>query len=923
MMRWILIGLFLASSLWAHATTYYVSSQGNDRNDGRSPGRAWRSLNKVNAAFGKLKPGDAVLFRRGDRFTGSLVVKKSGTAGRPIRLGAYGSGRRPIIDGFHRPSKWRSIGGNRWKASYNAPQGKVPNLFINLRFQPLGRYPNRNQANSGYLTINGGNKRTRFNSAQLKGGSWRGAEAVIRTRRWLLDRSLITQHSGSSITVRTSTSHNVENGFGFFVVNHLKTLDQEGEWAYHPQSQELFLYTKQNPNQQAVIVARTPVSITIRDQHDIRVDNLDLWGSTMSTIFIRNSKNVVVNNCRIFGSGQDGVTLEYTKNVTLKHNRFFHTANNGVVIKKGATYTEVAYNIFEHTGVMAGMAPSSLHSYNAIRGETSYLNVHHNNIDGVGHNGITFVGDHINVQYNYIRNFCLVKDDGAGIYAGQAASSNTTLIQIKNNIVGKGNPTGINDGTPYRTVAHVNGIYLDQGNNNVTIEDNTTYGCAYYGLFLHNVRNARIARNVAYDNDRAFGLFHSDRGNQAMRGINFQDNELFARQTSQELIQIASAHNDHFRLGTFDRNYYYSPLNKARTIRLSDRNYKPTLYSVAQWQKVSPYDKNTQTNRQQWPTFEVGRYLSGNLLPNPQFTSGLQSWQGYSSQGNGTIRHEKGALDGGSLVTQFSGGSSNSSMTVSPSPGIGAVRKGQRYVLRYTLKGSGDPEPIEAKIATRRGSYKLASNVHYATAKSQRQSVEDFFTISNSLSDASLKFGVEKSKQPLHIDNVELRRVETRQVNYDRYVQFLTNPSRKKKSFSLPAGRWKTLRGQTHQGAVSLAPFRSLILVNDNAGAARRTQEIAAKSGAEDSVATTDDLLRVGAYPNPLYQGEDLTVAVQVPDGPAEVQMYDADGRLLWHDTLVESTELRIPRTSLGTPGVRLVKVTTDTGEASEKVIVH
>ena len=926
MTRWIALVLWLAGSPLAYSATYFVSNDGNDRNDGRSAGRPWRTLQKVNSSFGRLQPGDVVLFRRGDRFGGSLVISKSGVAGRPIRIGAYGSGPRPILDGFHRLSGWRSMGGHRWQASFAAPEGKVPILFTNLRFRPVGRYPNADQSNGGYLTINGGNGRTQFTSSALKGGPWRGAEAVIRARRWIIDRSPITQHSGQRITVKQPVSYPVEDGFGFFVVNHLNTLDREGEWAYHGWTKELFLYTKRNPNSQAIIVPRFSSLITLRDRRYVRIENLELWGSARSTIFMRNSQHVSVNNCRLFGNGQNAITLEYSKNVTLTHNTFSYTNSTGVLVEQGSAYTEIGHNSFEYTGLVAGMGKNGDHSYNAIRGKTRHLNVHHNRINGVGHNGVSFVGDHINVQYNHIRNFCRVKDDGAGIYGGRAITDNATVIQIKNNIVGEGRPPGINNGTPYQNVIHVNGIYLDQRNNNVTIEDNTLYGCGYFGMFLHNVRDARVTRNVMYDNLRALGLLHSARGDRPMRGINFQNNELFARQASQELMQVASAHNDHFRLGTLNYNYYYTPLKREQTIRLSDGNYKPTFYNVAQWKAASPYDQATRTNPRQWPTFEISRYLSSNLLPNALFSSGLQSWQVWSSQGNGLIRHGNGTMDGGSLVMQFSGGNKagNSKMTVSPSRGMGAVRQGQRYVLRYHTKSNGSNEELAAKITTRRGAFQLASNVHATSTTPERRRVETFFTINRSLSDALLKFDVAQNGQQIHLDNVELRRVQTRWVDYNRYVQFVTNPSTRRKSVPLPAGRWRTLRGQTHQGSVSLEPFRSLILVNDNAGATQRTSEMVAKAETSDSVATAEAIaLRVGAFPNPLLEGDDLTVAVQVPDGPAEVQMYDADGKLLWHDTLVESTDLRFPRATLGTPGLRLIKVTTDTSEVSEKVIIR
>ena len=45
-------------------TTYYVSNEGDDKNDGLSPKTPWKTIEKVSLA--DLNEGDGVLFRRGD-----------------------------------------------------------------------------------------------------------------------------------------------------------------------------------------------------------------------------------------------------------------------------------------------------------------------------------------------------------------------------------------------------------------------------------------------------------------------------------------------------------------------------------------------------------------------------------------------------------------------------------------------------------------------------------------------------------------------------------------------------------------------------------------------------------------------------------------------------------------------------------------
>ena len=64
---------------------------------GLRPDRPGERLEKVNAAA--LQPGDSVSFRRGDVYSGGLVVGRSGTSRLRITLNAYGSGDAPTIAG--------------------------------------------------------------------------------------------------------------------------------------------------------------------------------------------------------------------------------------------------------------------------------------------------------------------------------------------------------------------------------------------------------------------------------------------------------------------------------------------------------------------------------------------------------------------------------------------------------------------------------------------------------------------------------------------------------------------------------------------------------------------------------------------------------------------------------------------------------
>ncbi|WP_083450234.1 right-handed parallel beta-helix repeat-containing protein [Luteipulveratus mongoliensis] len=77
----------------ARPRTVYVDCSGG------SPGL--HSLAEVNALT--LRPGTQVLFKRGTRCVGTFAPRGAGAPGAPIRIGAYGSGARPVIDGNGAP----------------------------------------------------------------------------------------------------------------------------------------------------------------------------------------------------------------------------------------------------------------------------------------------------------------------------------------------------------------------------------------------------------------------------------------------------------------------------------------------------------------------------------------------------------------------------------------------------------------------------------------------------------------------------------------------------------------------------------------------------------------------------------------------------------------------------------------------------
>jgi hypothetical protein len=79
------------------AKNYYIDPSSMESISNGSLTYPWKTISQVNMGTTRLLPGDSVLFKRGQLFTGRLIVSSSGTASSPIVYAAYGIGSMPEL----------------------------------------------------------------------------------------------------------------------------------------------------------------------------------------------------------------------------------------------------------------------------------------------------------------------------------------------------------------------------------------------------------------------------------------------------------------------------------------------------------------------------------------------------------------------------------------------------------------------------------------------------------------------------------------------------------------------------------------------------------------------------------------------------------------------------------------------------------
>jgi len=85
----------IVSSKQAFSISYYVDPSSTATTSNGTLTSPWKTIAEVNAGTTALNPGDQVLFKRGQTYSGKLIVWKSGTSLYPIVYGNYGSGDLP------------------------------------------------------------------------------------------------------------------------------------------------------------------------------------------------------------------------------------------------------------------------------------------------------------------------------------------------------------------------------------------------------------------------------------------------------------------------------------------------------------------------------------------------------------------------------------------------------------------------------------------------------------------------------------------------------------------------------------------------------------------------------------------------------------------------------------------------------------
>ncbi|MCG6189071.1 right-handed parallel beta-helix repeat-containing protein, partial [Maribellus maritimus] len=574
--------VFLASN--GFATTYYVSSAGNDNNSGTSSSQAWRTLEKVNSF--SPSPGDQILFNRGDQWVGTLTINVSGSSGNPIVFGAYGTGEKPKIYNSTAVSGWSVYSGNIYRASISAQS--IDRVFINDNPVRSARYPN-----SGYFKISSVNSSTQFKSTAINGEiDYSGSVIVFRDKEWSTSTSTVTSSSSQTINISQAPLYSLNTGEGFVLLNNLKYLDAAGEWYYDKNSKYLYLWTPNgdSPENYTVRASVLENAVVINSKNYITLENIEFLHSNGNGITMGDCDYITIKNCEISYPDNIGVEISSgsAKNLTFTNNTIIGANHDG--IKAYGTYHTFEDNTIKNIGLFENFGVGGLGSPQGKRGIIilgEHSKVRYNHIENIGYNGIGFfAAPYTVIEYNYIKNTCLTTQDGGGIYCYNTSTSDPgcQYSEIRGNIIDNvpGNTEGCTSSTKQGA-----GIYMDDRIHHITIENNTIARSSYYAIFLHNNRFISVSNNTVYDNGSGYRATGSFGASDNSIKNNIILNIASSGSTSKATLGILNSNES--SIVDINNNKYIDKHRDTPFANTKDYSYK----TYAQWKSVTGHDGNS------------------------------------------------------------------------------------------------------------------------------------------------------------------------------------------------------------------------------------------------------------------------------------------------------------------------------------------
>lgn len=800
--------ILLAAFLPAHATDYYIAANGSDNNNGTSPTTPFQTIAKLNTMV--FKPGDTILFKRGDTFRGQLNIKQSGTASKPLTVTAYGHGALPDIRGSEYVNQWSLHKGRIYQAALDSSPVMV---FHKGSLSLPARYPN-----SGFLTIDKADGKKGFYDAALKqpDGYWNGATLHNRMVRWQYGehsvRSFVHGYIATTKPLEYA-EYDFRNGWGYFLSNKMEALDAAGEFFYDSSQHRLYLWSASRPADNSAEASIHDYGIYIENANYVRISHIGFRHQRVDGVCAGfNKTGISVQGCRFQAIYSKAIYIEGVDHVALKNNIITDILGQGILASECRNIV-VQDNTIKRIGLYAGRATKnewgySVAGYSAIEisGRVDSGIVSSNVLDSIGYSGLIFSKNTL-IEKNLINNYCLIADDGGAVYTNGAYAGlprNGTGCVIRNNIIqnGIGNLQATTDKT-----GGADGIYMDDGSGDALILNNTVVHCSAAGIFLHNSSNNTIRGNTLFDCRYApMSMSHDYINATPVADNTVTKNILYSVDENSFPLILTNYRNSHdLNFAAYAGNSYCNPYNPLCIYTENRMNNTPdvTIFTVGRWKALK--DAGAKSSHVRWDAYFVTDVTSGDLMVNGGFDYNLDGWWCWSPTNTSVSSWGiNSQLDNGSWHLQ---GSDGCAFNLNYYFGLEA---GQAYQLSLsTIALAPGTIALQTADANTYQGLEMKKNI---PVDSRREDHRIIFTPTSTTNPARINIFQSPSAPDFWLDNIRLVKVE---ASYDDPLKrnlIYINKTKAEKTFVLPQTLYD-LDDHAVSGSLTLPPYTSKILL--------------------------------------------------------------------------------------------------------------
>lgn len=459
----IILSLIAIQSSWC--ATYFVSLDGNDRNQGTID-KPFRTIQK---ASNTMRAGDICNIQQGT-YRESVSLKRSGSMNKPIRfIGALDENGRSLvtIDGTDPVNtEWTPTAVNGKQVYSTTLKEPTTQVFYKTHPMTEARWPDQKFEQiwnrSTWAKSSKGSLKGTMISSELSDTNvdWTGAIAVLNVghqfKTWVRK---VDQHKAGSTEFTYTLTERMSNGKedghtwwddSYYLFGKIEALTSPEEWYFDDQSNRLLFYPpkESKPAPGDVHIKVREIGISGRNIHHVEISGINFFGCTLD--FSRSS-HITVENCDILFPNYSRMLTDtaekgkrrsdFQTRLDGRHNtvRKVRVAygNTGGIQVSGKNNT--VENCIVHDVCWAG---NLHHPGIVIRGtkeDTCDSSVSGSTIYNVGNVGILHQHGNNRIEFNHVYNTGLACKDIAAIHTGSPrAAGGVVAYNWVHDSMGKG-----------------------------------------------------------------------------------------------------------------------------------------------------------------------------------------------------------------------------------------------------------------------------------------------------------------------------------------------------------------------------------------------------------------------------------------------------------------------------------------------------